>query len=52
MPFMRAASKTVVPLGTRMLLPSMLISIIPGGVVEVVTAEYRLAELPPRATPG
>src|SRR5215472_8106188 len=30
-PFMRAASKTEVPLGTRADLPSMLMSIIPGG---------------------
>src|SRR5689334_12733341 len=36
MPFMRAASKTVVPLGTRTDFPSMLMSSIPGGVAEVV----------------
>src|SRR5438034_2239635 len=35
-PFMRAASKTVVPFGTRTGFPSMPISIIPGGVTEVV----------------
>ena len=45
MPFMRAASKTVVPLDTRTDLPSMLISIIPGRGAEVVMAEYRLVEL-------
>src|SRR5690242_11575822 len=34
-PFMRAASNTVVPAGTRTDSPSMVISIIPGGVAVV-----------------
>src|SRR5437899_678015 len=36
MPFMRAASKTLVPAGTRKARPSIVTSIIPGGVVAVV----------------
>src|SRR5712664_3476598 len=36
MPFIRAASKTLVPAGTRTDWPSMVISIRPGGVVAVV----------------
>src|SRR6266849_10881512 len=36
MPFMRAASKTLVPAGTRMDWPSMVMSTRPGGVVAVV----------------
>src|SRR5215472_14994911 len=36
MPFIRAASKTVVPLGTRTDFPSIEMSIIPRGVAEAV----------------
>src|SRR5258708_39113536 len=36
MPFMRAASKTLVPAGTRTGWPSRVMSIIPGGVLAVV----------------
>src|SRR5260370_35422975 len=36
MPFMRAASKTLVPAGTRTERPSRVMSIIPGGVLAVV----------------